>query len=109
MTLAEPSTPRRGGTSTPDRTQSTSNNTRDAENYKLFWAIVLVITALVLLAWGAAIYWPTILHLPTDDALDARGNAIGALFSGLAFVGVVAAIFLQWRELGYQREELRQT
>jgi hypothetical protein len=34
---------------------------------------------------------------------------VSALFSGLAFVGVVAAIFLQWKELGYQREELRQT
>lgn len=39
---------------------------------------------------------------------DAFGS-INALFSGLAFGGVVLAIILQTKELEYQREELQQT
>lgn len=36
-------------------------------------------------------------------------GAVNALFSGLAFAGVIYAMFLQKRELGYQREELQNT
>lgn len=36
-------------------------------------------------------------------------GSINALFSGLAFVGVIVAILLQKQELGLQRQELRDT
>jgi len=36
-------------------------------------------------------------------------GAINALFSGLAFAGVIYAIYLQTKELSLQREELTQT
>lgn len=36
-------------------------------------------------------------------------GAINALFSGFAFLGVIITIFLQKKELEYQREELIQT
>ncbi len=46
-----------------------------------------------------------------DGAGDFGGQfgAINALFSGLAFVGVIAALILQKRELALQRQELEQT
>jgi hypothetical protein len=46
-----------------------------------------------------------------DGAGDFGGQfgAVNALFSGLAFVGVVAALILQKRELALQRQELEQT
>ena len=56
----------------------------------------------IAIAWVFAIYFPGSIGLPPDQ-LDGRGNAVAALFSGLAFVGVVAAIFLQ-RELRLQRQ-----
>jgi hypothetical protein len=82
----------------------------DAEKRALgtFLKIVIPAGLAVLALWWLAIYEPARL-LPAGQSLDARGNAVGALFSGLAFVGVVAAIILQWRELGLQRLELRET
>ena len=50
-----------------------------------------------------------------DSNLIARGvfgdkfGAINALFSGLAFAGIIFTIFLQKRELALQREELEET
>lgn len=41
--------------------------------------------------------------------LAAQFDAVTALFSGLAFVGLIAAIWLQREELALQREELRLT
>ena len=82
---------------------------RDREDYRLFFIMVGVISLLIIALWITGIYFHHVFHFPDDAGLDARGNAIGALFSGLAFVGVVAAIFLQWKEVGYQRRELRQT
>ena len=36
-------------------------------------------------------------------------RAINTLFAGLAFAGVIFAIILQWKELGLQRQELKDT
>lgn len=51
----------------------------------------------------------------TDSNLISRGvfgdkfGAINALFSGLAFAGIIFTIFLQKRELSLQREEIEET
>ena len=74
-----------------------------------FFGGVSAAVTFVVVAWVFGIYYPDSVPKPPDTNLDARGNVIGALFSGLAFVGVVAAIILQWRELGLQRQELRET
>jgi hypothetical protein len=85
----------------------------ERESYFWFLTSVGVALAFVGVVWTYGIIFPEAVGIPigrnTDNSLDARGNVVGALFAGLAFVGVVAAIFLQWKELGYQREELRQT
>jgi Putative phage abortive infection protein len=49
---------------------------------------------------------------PKPDGVGDFGGqfgAVNALFSGLAFVGVIAALILQKRELALQRQELEQT
>ncbi len=53
------------------------------------------------------VYHPEKIKL--DGNLDARGNVLGAIFSGLAFVGLVTTILLQMDELRMQREELELT
>ena len=60
----------------------------------------------VCVVWFAAIYHPRFFRL--DDVREANGRAdvISALFSGLAFAGVIVALCLQIKELGLQPEEL---
>ena len=62
------------------------------------------------------LYWLAMfIFLQGDNAWEHRGlfgdmfGSVNALFSGLAFAGVIYAIFLQRRELELQREELRMT
>jgi hypothetical protein len=76
----------------------------------VFLFVVTCVSIVIISLWKQAIYYPESLGLPiSDQTLDARGNAVGALFSGLAFVGVVAAIILQTVELKYQRQEMHET
>jgi hypothetical protein len=79
------------------------------DKYAWLWFYVGLAVTFVGWTWFAGVWRPQWILLSKTETLDARGNVLAALFSGLAFVGVVAAIFLQWKELGYQREELRQT
>lgn len=62
---------------------------------------VLVLSALY--AWWA---WPRT-HSPNEFG-DAFG-ALNTVFSGLAFAGLIAALFMQSRQLELQRQELRET
>lgn len=48
-------------------------------------------------------------ELTHSGAFGDQYGILNALFSGLAFAGVIAAILLQTRELQYQREELIDT
>lgn len=75
------------------------------------WPVPLFLTLGVASAMIAAIRWiPRIYGAP--DSAGEFGDMFGginALFSGLAFVGVIYAILLQRRELQLQREELGHT
>lgn len=67
-------------------------------------AAVLVVLAGVLMAIGLA--------LPTWEVRASFGDMAGAgaaLFSGLAFAGVIVTLLMQREELELQREELRLT
>jgi hypothetical protein len=70
------------------------------------WLPLLLIVA-VILVWVAGGWFA---RTQTDPGVfgDMFG-AVNALFSGLAFAGVIYAILLQRKELELQREELRQT
>jgi len=73
--------------------------------------IILILASAILLAPVA--YGLIIVNI--FPSMEARGQfgdmfgAINALFSGLAFLGVVYAILLQKKELSLQREELIMT
>ena len=66
---------------------------------------------LVLVIWVSSIFiLPCFISTPGDRGLfgDSFGT-INALFSGLAFAGIIATIIMQREELKLQREELKLT
>ena len=72
-----------------------------------------IVLALVVLAVFVASWWIIKGHYAgADDFYTARGTfgdqfgAVNALFSALAFAGLIYTIILQMKELRYQREEL---
>ena len=71
-------------------------------------AVLIVVVILVMI--GAGLYIPEVYNKPNSagEFGDMFGG-VNALFSGLAFVGVIYAILLQRRELQLQREELEYT
>ena len=72
----------------------------------------VVITGLVLLgAWalGAALIYLCFSDWPTRGQFGDMFGAVNALFSSLALLGVVAAIWIQKEELELQRKELEMT
>jgi hypothetical protein len=73
--------------------------------------LTVILVTLVVGLWAASIWLISRLFGPPGDAAafgDMFG-AVSALFTGLAFVGVILAIVLQWHELQLQREELQAT
>jgi hypothetical protein len=76
---------------------------------------ILLVTCAVFV--GVYLLWSWLGARPFSEHKDvtnagAYGSAytyVESLFSGLAFAGVIIAIFLQWHELGLQRKELRAT
>lgn len=78
-------------------------------NKKYIWALIVIAAVVVLVV----LYRPFLIYMdvPTDK-LGVFGDSFGALtalFSGLAFVGLIITIIMQGDELKLQREELRLT
>jgi putative phage abortive infection protein len=83
-----------------------------------FWASLrgfLFLAAIVIVIWIANFWAMPYLYPPTASGLSNAGTAgdmfggITALFSGLAFAGLITTLFMQRRELELQRKELCQT
>ena len=84
------------------------------------WVTVVVVGGVIII-WGLSWFLICKLFPATSDSSTTssywteRGTfgdmfgAVNALFSGLAFAGVIIAIFLQRKELEFQREELELT
>lgn len=74
--------------------------------------ITLLLVLFVLLAWGTTLI---LLFYDNEEGVGQIGQfgdmfgATNALFSGLAFVGIIVAIIIQSEELGLQRKELIET
>lgn len=75
----------------------------DTTNWKLPTLIVVVVVFL----WGVS--WFILSNDPDRGTFGDMFGGINALFSGLAFSGVIYAIILQKKELTLQRKELRMT
>jgi hypothetical protein len=77
---------------------------------RLTLRFILSTAVVILVVWalgGAAVYFT---QAPTDRAsFGEMFGAINALFSGLAFAGVICAILLQREDLALQRTELQLT
>lgn len=89
------------------------NNTEEAPQsfWQKYWPLFALLT-LVLAAWStfAAYYYST--DAATLQNTGTFGDTFGmlnTLFSGLAFAAFIYTIFLQHKELGYQRQELKDT
>lgn len=73
------------------------------------------VAAILVFVFGAWLLTPIILLLLAGKSLTDSGQfgdlfgSINALFSGLAFAGVIIALFYQRQELELQRQELRAT
>jgi len=81
--------------------------TIDREEEKIGWLFPALVVAFVVIAWGATWYF-----LQGNEHRGTFGDMFGtvnALFSGLAFGGVIFAILLQRKELKLQRKELELT
>jgi hypothetical protein len=72
------------------------------------WRVFAVWCAGICVIWVA--FWVVGGKVVTSGlTFDDLFSSLGALFSGLAFAGVIYALRLQREELGLQREELRAT
>lgn len=70
-----------------------------------YWPGLLALAVVILwVLCGIVLY-----RLPERGTFGDMFGTVNALFSGLAFVGVIYAIYLQRNELELQREELRST
>ena len=72
-----------------------------------FWILALAVF-FVVIVYFAISYW----LIPNVESRGQFGDSFGAvnaLFSGLAFAGLISALYLQRTELQLQRDELRLT
>jgi hypothetical protein len=76
-------------------------------NYTLIVSISIVLLLIVL--WVAFFYWNLETKLEHRAQIGDSFGSLNALFSALALAGVVITIILQSRELGLQRDELKET
>lgn len=84
------------------------DNRKDSINIK---RIIWIVGIVILLLWGGS--WLALYlfyDLPTDrGTFGDMFGAVNALFSGLAFAGLIVTLLYQKEELQLQREELAQT
>jgi hypothetical protein len=75
-----------------------------------FWAFLPLVVFILGVLWLAAVIITKLYGPPNGPGIfgDMFGG-VNALFSGLAFAGVIFPILLQRKELQLQREELKQT
>ncbi len=68
--------------------------------------IVVALLVFVVACWGIVGFWLPGWSGDTPGTFGDQFGAVNALFSGLAFVGVIYAILLQSTQLKLQRKEL---
>ena len=84
-----------------------NNNKETKSNYRTIAICVSIITIII---WALSF-----LLFTTNWDKEERGTfgdmfgAVNALFSGLAFAGLIVTLIMQHEELGLQRNELAQT
>ncbi len=84
-----------------------SGKKNDSDKKTILWGIG---AAVIIIALWLTTYF-LLVNLKPDDrgTLGDMFGTVNALFSGLALAGIIFTILLQRKELGYQRDELRET
>lgn len=84
------------------------NREKENKNYKpyIIWAVIIVIVL-----WGVSwlLIWRGFSEGDDRGTFGDMFGAVNALFSGLAFAGLIVTLLFQKEELGLQRNELIQT
>lgn len=87
------------------------NHTLDEDSIKIRWWVLILLIVIVIVLWIA--YWwfvvKSLVGWPIRGQFGDLFGGLNALFSGLAFAGLIYAIYLQRNELKLQRLELKQT
>jgi len=79
------------------------------QSHSWFWLLILLIALGIVGIWiigGIAVY-TNLADWGSRGQFGDMFGSVNALFSGLAFAGLICAIFLQRHELALQREELK--
>ena len=74
--------------------------------------VIAIVVGVIILALWAGSWWWINQHFQKHDERGTFGDmfgAVNALFSGLAFAGLIITLLYQKEELKLQREELKQT
>lgn len=79
------------------------------ENNLLEYLSGIIIVLVIIGLWCLTYYKLKDLEPNVRGTLGDMFGTVNALFSGLALAGIIFTILLQRKELGYQREELRET
>lgn len=90
-----------------DKTMADKNNENQGTNYTLLVIFSVVVILLYLGSWFLIDYFYACPE--RQGQFGDKFGAVNALFSGLAFAGLIFTIILQKKELALQREELVDT
>lgn len=82
-------------------------NNNNVENENISYGYPIIIAIFVVFAW--ILTWALLGNDPDRGTFGDMFGAVNALFSGMAFLGVIFAILLQSKELKLQRKELKFT
>lgn len=88
----------------------TKKTTRESKDTVRLFIIGVIMSFVVIGVWWANGF--ILMNFVDEQNRGTYGDmfgAVSALFSGLAFVGIIITILLQWQELGFQRAELAHT
>jgi len=87
-----------------------TNENKTDNNGTSYTLLVVFFVVVVLLYFGSWYYIDNLYNCPERQGqFGDKFGAVNALFSGLAFAGLIFTIILQKKELALQREELTQT
>lgn len=84
----------------------------DKDNWRLYGSILIAVPVVFMIYGGTLLYltWPiSELSISKSGVFGDSFGALTALFSGLAFAGMIVTILLQSRELKLQRSEIKQS
>lgn len=90
-------------------TMDASKNVNTTENNKSNYIHIAIIISLITIGLWALSFFLLFLDPDCRGVFGDMFGAINALFSGLAFAGLIITLIMQHEELGLQREELAQT